>query len=90
MRKSVWLLSAGFFALATPGFAQDNTTPTEEAGEVNPNADVSPTDEVGTTSESDIIITAQGRQQILQDVPIAVTQSMPSRFRTEARPTFAN
>ena len=79
MRKSVWLLSAGLFALAAPVQAQDNTeptgetTPTEEAAEVSPTGDVRPTDELGTGDGDEIIITAQGRQQILQDVPIAVT-----------------
>jgi iron complex outermembrane receptor protein len=29
MRKSVWLMSAGFMALATPAFAQDNTPPAQ-------------------------------------------------------------
>jgi iron complex outermembrane receptor protein len=92
MMKSVWLMSAGLFALAAPAAAQDNTqstgetTPTEEAGEVNPNADVSPTDEVGS---NDIVITAQGRQQILQDVPIAVTainaESMQNSGATDIR-----
>jgi outer membrane receptor protein involved in Fe transport len=83
MSKSFWLVSAGLCALtATPAFAQDQssptgeTTPTEEAGEVNPNADVSPTDDLATAeeaNESDIVITAQGRNQILQDVPLAVS-----------------
>jgi outer membrane receptor protein involved in Fe transport len=78
IRKSVWLMSAGMFALAVPAHAQDNTTntgqttPTEQAGEVNPNADVSPTDEVATEDEG-IVVTAQGRAQILQDVPLAVS-----------------
>ncbi|HEU0135310.1 MAG TPA: TonB-dependent receptor plug domain-containing protein, partial [Allosphingosinicella sp.] len=80
MSKSFWLMSAGLFALAaTPAYAQDNstptgeTTPTEEAGEVNPNADVSPTDDVAAGEDADIVITAQGRSQVLQDVPLAVS-----------------
>jgi outer membrane receptor protein involved in Fe transport len=80
MSKSFWLVSAGLFALAaTPAHAQDQssptgeTTPTEEAGEVNPNADVSPTDDLGAGEDADIVITAQGRNQILQDVPLAVS-----------------
>jgi outer membrane receptor protein involved in Fe transport len=80
MSKSLWLVSAGLFALATaPAHAQDQTTPTgepsptEEAGEVNPDADVSPTDDTAAEGEGDIVITAQGRTQILQDVPIAVS-----------------
>ena len=77
MSKSFWLMSAGLAAMASaPAYAQDNTqpqgetTPTEESAEVNPNADVEPTD---AGDEDVIVITAQGRNQILQDVPIAVT-----------------
>ena len=76
MSKSLWLLSAGILGLAaTPAFAQDNSTPTatpspvETAGEVEADADVAPTEE----QYDDIIITAQGRNQQLQDVPISVT-----------------
>ncbi|HEY0112385.1 MAG TPA: TonB-dependent receptor [Allosphingosinicella sp.] len=72
MTKSIWLLSAGIMALGTsPALAQDQTTPTgetsptQEAGEVNQEVDVDPNDE--------IVITAQGRAQILQDVPLAVS-----------------
>ena len=78
MRKSFWLLSAGIFALsATPAFAQDNTTPTgdttptEEAAEVDPDSDATPTDDA--QDQGDIFVTAQGRTQILQDVPLAVS-----------------
>ena len=75
MRKSVWLLSAGLSALTTPAFAQDASdvpagtepSPTEQAA-VDPNAQAAADAEPG-----DIIITAQGRKQVLQDVPIAVT-----------------
>jgi outer membrane receptor protein involved in Fe transport len=59
MPKSFWLLSAGLTALATPAFAQETTAPT------------APTED--TTNQPDIVITAQGRRQILQDVPLAVT-----------------
>src|SRR4051812_1063970 len=74
--KTIWLTSAGAFALmATPAFAQNNTTPTGQSGplqqsaEVNPNRDVTPTDD----NSNDIVITAQGRAQVLEDVPIAVS-----------------
>ncbi|HEX9953753.1 MAG TPA: hypothetical protein VGB48_00875, partial [Allosphingosinicella sp.] len=76
MSRSIWLMSAGIAALtASPAFAQNNTQPTgqtspvESAGEVNANGDVTPTDE----NPEEIVITAQGRRQVLQDVPIAVT-----------------
>src|SRR3954453_12537829 len=75
--KTIWLTSAGAFALmATPAFAQNNTTPTgqtgplEQSAEVNTNKDVTPTDE---TTSNNIVITAQGRAQVLEDVPIAVS-----------------
>jgi outer membrane receptor protein involved in Fe transport len=80
MSKSVWLVSAGMFALAsTPAYAQDQTSPTgesspvEQSAEVDAETDVSATDAVASSDEGDIVITAQGRAQILQDVPIAVT-----------------
>ena len=82
MSKSFWLVSAGLCALAAaPAHAQDQTSPTgepspvEEAGEVDAQTDVAPADNVATeaTDEGDIIITAQGRTQVLQDVPIAVS-----------------
>ncbi|MGZ8347209.1 MAG: TonB-dependent receptor, partial [Allosphingosinicella sp.] len=66
MSKSFWLLSAGLAALATPAQAQDElpatqpaTTATEQVAE-------------GEGEGENIVITAQGRRQLLQDVPIAV------------------
>jgi iron complex outermembrane receptor protein len=79
MSKSFWLVSAGMFALATtPAYGQDQTSPTgettpvEQAGEVDAATDVAPTD-TAAADERDIVITAQGRAQILQDVPLAVS-----------------
>src|SRR4051812_35693713 len=63
MSKSFWLLSAGLSALATPAYAQDNTS-TPAA----PEAAAQTTD----SGQPDIVITAQGRRQLLQDVPLAV------------------
>jgi iron complex outermembrane receptor protein len=94
MSKSFWMVSAGICALAaTPAFAQDNTSPTgetspvEEAGEVNPNVDVTPTDDA--VDQGDIVVTAQGRTQILQDVPLAVSavsaQSMQNSGASDIR-----
>ena len=63
MSKSIWLLSAGLTALATPAYAQPDqpaTTPGTTAA--------TPTD----NSQPEIVITAQGRRQLLQDVPLAV------------------
>ncbi|MEA3063775.1 MAG: iron complex outerrane recepter protein [Sphingomonadales bacterium] len=80
MSKTFWLMSAGMFALATtPAYAQDQTSPTgqtspvEQAGEVDADTDVTATDAVASADEGDIVITAQGRAQILQDVPLAVS-----------------
>ncbi len=80
MRKSAWLLSAGLFALATPAYAQDNSQntgqsgPLQQGGEVSPNRDVTATDEVAETPDmGEIVVTAQGRVQVLQDVPLAVS-----------------
>ncbi|MDT9599501.1 TonB-dependent receptor [Sphingosinicella rhizophila] len=72
MSKSFWLMSAGALAFAIPAHAQDNTSstgqtsPLQESAEVAQNVDVDSTDEV-------IVVTAQGREQILQDVPLAVS-----------------
>ncbi len=70
MSKSYWLLSAGLFAMASPAFAQQveqaQTSAPQEAGEVDPNRDVEPGE--GQV----IVVTAQGRVQALQDVPISV------------------
>jgi len=64
MSKSFWLLSAGLTAFATPAFAQDEQPTTGTA---------SGTENAAVQSEPDIVITAQGRRQVLQDVPLAVT-----------------
>ena len=64
MSKAYWMLSVGAIALSTPAFAQDNQPTTEspvEAGSVDQGQ-----------NEDVVIVTAQGRQQALQDVPIAV------------------
>ena len=75
MRKSVWLLSAGLVALSCPAFAQDNQA-TPQPTEPSPTEAAGVTEEAQAASEADsgeIIVTAQGRRQVLQDVPIAVT-----------------
>src|SRR5215210_3537156 len=90
-RKSVWLASAGLFALAVPAHAQQTDQPIEPSG-------ASPTEQAAVEPESqaaadadpdEIIITAQGRTQVLQDVPIAVTsvtgQAMKNSGATDIR-----
>jgi outer membrane receptor protein involved in Fe transport len=76
MSKSYWLLSAGLFAMATPAWAQPQPA--------QPDQQPAPTDsptEQGAVQEADenvggapdIVVTAQGRRQVLQDVPLAVS-----------------
>ena len=75
MAKSFWLMSAGVFALASvPAQAQDNSNPTGqgtpvESGSVTPEGQEAAQD---ADTGGDIVVTAQGRAQLLQDVPIAV------------------
>lgn len=83
IRKSMWMLSAGLVALATPAFAQStaqSSTDTDKGA-------AQPTD--GATSEAaavqdqareqqpvdtgDIVITATRRNEALSDVPMAVS-----------------
>ena len=75
MRKSVWLLSAGLSALTTPAFAQDTSqVPVGTEPSATEQAAVEPEGQAAAEAEpGEIIITAQGRRQVLQDVPIAVT-----------------
>jgi len=69
MKKSIWLISVGLVALAAPAQAQDNSTPVDTATPVEAGAvDATPEDD-----GEEIIVTAQGRSQPLQDVPVAVT-----------------
>jgi outer membrane receptor protein involved in Fe transport len=85
MRKSLWLLSAGLFALSTPAFAQQTDTdqggaqPTDgataEAGAVD-NQDAADAPAAGTTATTDtgdIVVTATRRNEALSDVPLAVS-----------------
>ncbi len=83
MSKSFWLVSAGLLTLASsPALAQptnpvnnqagDNPAPTEsptEGGAVQ-NQDANPG---GVADSGEIVVTAQGRRQALQDVPLAVS-----------------
>jgi outer membrane receptor protein involved in Fe transport len=95
MSKSFWLVSAGLCALTTaPAYAQDQTSPTgettavEQSAEVDQDSDVTATD-AATSDDGDIVITAQGRAQILQDVPLAVSavsaQSLQNSGATDIR-----
>ncbi|WP_426266065.1 TonB-dependent receptor [Sphingomonas sp. LHG3443-2] len=83
MRKSIWLLSAGLFAISTPAFAQQADTdkggaqPTQGAteGAAVDNNDVQPqtAEQVNTADVGDIVVTATRRNEALSDVPLAVS-----------------
>ena len=83
--KKYWLLSAGIAALATPTYAhaQDDTTATADAAAQPADAATEP------ANDGEIVVTAQGRRQPLQDVPLAVTavggQSMQNSGATDIR-----
>lgn len=84
MRKSIWLLSAGLFAISTPAFAQSTDTdgqgaqPTEgataEAGAVA-TTDTQPqtAEQTNQADVGDIVVTATRRNEALSDVPLAVS-----------------
>ena len=75
LRRSSWLGGTMLFALATPAWAQ--TGPTAQPSAADPA--VQPGEpEAGAPSATgdtiqDIIVTAQKREQRIQDVPIAIT-----------------
>ena len=78
MRKSVWLLSAGLFALATPAYAQETDTDAGTA-QTTPGATEGAAvsqDATATAPQEDtnqIIVTATRRNEALSDVPLAVS-----------------
>ncbi len=67
MTKSLWLLSAGLAALTVPAHAQDAAPETAPAAQAAADSAANPED-----GNEAIVVTAQGRSQLLQDVPIAV------------------
>ncbi len=76
MSKTFWLLSAGLVALATPAQAQDDPTTPEEAPTSTSGTEQGAVQEGDAAAENEgagIVVTAQGRRQILQDVPLAVS-----------------
>ena len=75
MRKQALLATCAAFAfVAAPAFAQDNTdipaTPPGASPTTTPGADAAaePTD-----MPQDVVVTAQGRAQVLADVPLAIS-----------------
>ncbi|GAC1497383.1 MAG: TonB-dependent receptor [Steroidobacteraceae bacterium] len=81
IRKSAWLLSAGLIATPHVALAQDNAppasaptpSPTTQAAVKPATQTALVTPPPGDSQTGAIVITAQGRRQALQDVPIAVT-----------------
>jgi outer membrane receptor protein involved in Fe transport len=84
MRKSIWLLSAGLFAISTPAFAQQTDTdqgaaqPTDgataEAAAVDQQPTATQTSEQASAADNgDIVVTATRRNEALSDVPLAVS-----------------
>src|SRR5687768_14554999 len=72
MPKTFWLLSAGLAAIATPAYAQDTTEPDEPPTTPSPTEQAA-VDDTAQAEGQGIVVTAQGRRQILQDVPLAVS-----------------
>jgi outer membrane receptor protein involved in Fe transport len=78
MRKSIWLLSAGFVAISTPAFAQETQGSASTAAEgPTEAAAVAPADaedaQDSKTDHDSIIVTATRRNEALSDVPLAVS-----------------
>ena len=81
MRKSVWLLSAAFIAIATPAFGQTSQSSTDtDKGTAKPTPGATEgaavqdqAREQQSVDTSDIVITATRRNEALSDVPMAVS-----------------
>ncbi len=79
MRRSVWLLSAGLFAISTPAVAQQadasgtQVPPTDATSAAAGAVTQDEPQVISADDDVEIVVTAQGRVQVLQDVPIAVT-----------------
>lgn len=82
MRKSVWLLSAGLFALSVPAYAQEAQEGIQPQPDSAPET-TSASSQTGTggdqtsgqqeATSGDIVITANRRNEALSNVPIAVS-----------------
>jgi len=97
--KTFWLMSAGIGALAAvPAYAQDNAAPTPtvqpspaQAGAVGTDAAPQADDvtQPNATDSGEIVVTAQGRTQLLENVPISVNvvsaQSLQNSGATDIR-----
>ena len=90
MPKTFWLLSAGLAAIATPAYAQDEPTTPDEPPTTPSLTEQAAVDDTAQAEGQNIVVTAQGRRQILQDVPSPSPRSAASSCRTAARPTSAS
>jgi len=68
MRKSVWLMSAGFMALATPAFAQDNTPPAQPAPQQDPTTAANGAVQKGGPNSGAAQATAPGEEGAAREV----------------------
>jgi len=77
MKKSIWLLSAGLAAVATPAYSQTMPVqPDQQPSPTNSGAEQGAVQDNAVANDGgapDIVVTAQGRRQVLQDVPLAVS-----------------
>ena len=76
MRKSLWLLSAGIFAMSAPVAAQETTTEGSPSTTQEGPTEAAAVDEAPAVEEQEqdaIIVTATRRNEALSDVPLAVS-----------------
>ena len=95
MRKSVWLVSAGLFALSTPvRRSRPTPTPPPRSRPMAPPPRPPQCRRMRPRSPpeadtSEIVVTATRRNEALSDVPLAVSAVTAETLENSARPTFA-
>src|SRR4029453_2443679 len=73
MRKSMWLLSAGLFALSMPAYAQETTSEPQQPESATAQAGAVDNQDSASQDTSEIVVTATRRNEALSDVPLAVS-----------------
>jgi iron complex outermembrane recepter protein len=73
MRKSMWLLSAGLFALSMPAYAQETSGEAQQPEGSTAEAAAADSEQAGSQDTSEIVVTATRRNEALSDVPLAVS-----------------
>jgi iron complex outermembrane receptor protein len=80
MRKSMWLLSAGMFAISMPAYAQETAPDTaqpnigaQETAAEDAMVGDQQSETRGESDTSEIVVTATRRNEALSDVPLAVS-----------------